>query len=157
MLTAEHREKIKYLSQYQYLNKEIDRKIESLEFWKNKILNITGTLSDMPKSNKRSDTIATGIATINDIEKEINEEIKKLNSYLEKCYYSKLNEKYTKEIDLLRLRNDELIIQIEILKMEMRNIISERKEIAKEIKDFNDIIGMKPELEDHSNEPIEGR
>ena len=78
MLTAEHREKIKYLSQYQYLNKEIDRKIESLEFWKNKILNITGTLSDMPKSNKRSDTIATGIATINDIEKEINEEIDKL-------------------------------------------------------------------------------
>jgi len=78
MLTAEHREKIKYLNQYRYLNKEIDRKIESLEFWRNKILNITGTLSDMPKSNKRSDTIATGIATINDIEKEINKEIDEL-------------------------------------------------------------------------------
>ena len=78
MLTAEHREKIKYLSQYQYLNKEIDRKIESLEFWKNKILNVTSTLSDMPKSNKRSDTIATGIATINDIEEEINKEIDEL-------------------------------------------------------------------------------
>ena len=78
MLTAEHREKIKYLSQYKYLNKEIDRKIESLEFWKNKILNITSTLSDMPKSNKRSDTIATGIATINDIEEEINKEIDEL-------------------------------------------------------------------------------
>lgn len=78
MLAAEHREKIKYLSQYQYLNKEIDRKIQTLEFWKNKILNITGTLSDMPKSNKRSDTIATGIATINDIEKEINKEIDEL-------------------------------------------------------------------------------
>lgn len=78
MLTAEHREKIKYLSQYQYLNKEIDRKIESLEFWRNKILNITGTLSDMPKSNKRSDTIADGIATINDIEKTINQEIDEL-------------------------------------------------------------------------------
>lgn len=78
MLTAEHREKIKYLSQYQYLNKEIDRKIQTLEFWKNKILNITGTLSDMPKSNKRSDTIATGIATINDIEEEINKEIDEL-------------------------------------------------------------------------------
>ena len=78
MLTAEHREKIKYLSQYQYLNKEIDRKIQALEFWKNKILNITGTLSDMPKSNKRSDTIATGIATINDTEKEINKEIDEL-------------------------------------------------------------------------------
>ena len=78
MLTAEHREKIKYLSQYQYLNKEIDRKIHTLEFWRNKILNITGTLSDMPKSNKRSDTIATGIATINDIEEEINKEIDEL-------------------------------------------------------------------------------
>lgn len=78
MLTAEHREKIKYLSQYQYLNKEIDRKIESLEFWKNKILNITNTLSDMPKSNKRSDMIADGIATINDIEKTINQEIDEL-------------------------------------------------------------------------------
>ena len=78
MLTAEHREKIKYLSQYQYLNKEIDRKIQTLEFWKNKILNITGTLSDMPKSNKRSDTIADGIAAINDIEKTINQEIDEL-------------------------------------------------------------------------------
>lgn len=78
MLTAEHREKIKYLNQYRYLNKEIDRKIESLEFWRNKILNITGTLSDMPKSNKRSDTIADGIATINDIEKTINQEIDEL-------------------------------------------------------------------------------
>ena len=78
MLTAEHREKIKYLSQYQYLNKEIDRKIQTLEFWGNKILNITGTLSDMPKSNKRSDMIATGIATMNDIEKEINKEIDEL-------------------------------------------------------------------------------
>ena len=78
MLTAEHREKIKYLSQYQYLNKEIDRKIQTLEFWRNKILNITGTLSDMPKSNKRSDTIADGIATINDIEKTINQEIDEL-------------------------------------------------------------------------------
>lgn len=78
MLTAEHREKIKYLSQYQYLNKEIDRKIGSLEFWKNKIFNITGTLSDMPKSNRRSDTIADGIATINDIEKTINQEIDEL-------------------------------------------------------------------------------
>lgn len=78
MLTVEHREKIKYLNQYRYLNKEIDRKIESLEFWRNKILNITSTLSDMPKSNKRSDTIADGIATINDIEKTINQEIDEL-------------------------------------------------------------------------------
>lgn len=75
MLTAEHKEKIKYLSQYKYLNKEIDRKIQSLEDWRNKILNVTGTLSDMPRGTKRSDTIATGIATINDIEETINKDI----------------------------------------------------------------------------------
>lgn len=76
MLTAEHKEKINYLSQYKYLNKEIDRKIQSLEGWKDKILNVTGTLSDMPRGGgKRSDTIADGIAMINDIEATINKEI----------------------------------------------------------------------------------
>lgn len=78
MLTAEHREKIKYLNQYKYLNKEIDRKIESLENWKNKILNVTSTLSDMPKSNKRSDVISDGIAIISEIEDTINKEIDNL-------------------------------------------------------------------------------
>ena len=78
MLTAEHREKIKYLNQYRYLNKEIDRKIESLENWKNKILNVTSTLSDMPKSNKRSDVISDGIAIISEIEDTINKEIDNL-------------------------------------------------------------------------------
>lgn len=78
MLTAEHKEKIKYLNQYKYLNKEIDRKIESLENWKNKILNVTSTLSDMPKSNKRSDVISDGIAIISEIEDTINKEIDNL-------------------------------------------------------------------------------
>lgn len=78
MLTQEHKEKIKYLNQYRYLNKEIDRKIESLENWKNKILNVTSTLSDMPKSNKRSDVISDGIAIISEIEDTINKEIDNL-------------------------------------------------------------------------------
>lgn len=78
MLTAEHRVKIKYLEQYKYLNKEIDRKIKSLEDWRSKLLNVTGTLSDMPTGNKRSDNIADGIATINDIERDINKDIDNL-------------------------------------------------------------------------------
>jgi len=75
MLTVEQREKIKYLSQYKYLNAEIDRKIKSLEDWRNKIYNVTGTLSDMPKSKNRSNTIEEGITTIDEIEASINKDI----------------------------------------------------------------------------------
>jgi len=75
MLTAEHREKIKYLSRYKYLNAEIDRKIKELENWRNKIFNVTGTLSDMPKNKSRSNVIENGIATIDEIEKNINQAI----------------------------------------------------------------------------------
>ncbi|WP_352420748.1 hypothetical protein [Proteiniborus sp.] len=78
MLTAEHREKIKYLNQYKYLNSEIDRKIKQLEDWRNKIYNVTGTLSDMPKNPNRSNTIENGIATIDEIEENINIDIDKL-------------------------------------------------------------------------------
>ncbi|CAK7002355.1 hypothetical protein [Tissierella sp.] len=78
MLTAEHKEKIKYLDQYKYLNKEIDRKIKQLEDWRNKIFNVTGTLSDMPKSSNRSNVIEEGIATIDEIEASINKDIDNL-------------------------------------------------------------------------------
>jgi len=77
MLTAEQREKIKYLNQYKFLNTEIDRKIKCLEDCKSKIYNITGTLSDMPKSKNRSNTIENGIANINEIEETINQDIDK--------------------------------------------------------------------------------
>lgn len=78
MLTAEHREKIKYLSRYKYLNAEIDRKIKELENWRNKIYNMTATLSDMPRNPNRSNTIENGIATIDEIEKSINKDIDNL-------------------------------------------------------------------------------
>lgn len=78
MLTEEHREKIKYLNQYRYLDKEIDRKIKELETWRNKIFNVTGTLSAMPNTPSRSDKIATGIAISTEIENEINEKIDEL-------------------------------------------------------------------------------
>ncbi len=78
MLTAEHKKKIKYLSQYKYLNKEMDRKIKQLEDWKNKIYNISGTLSDMPRSNNRTSIIENGIAAMDEIETSINSDIDEL-------------------------------------------------------------------------------
>lgn len=80
ILTAEHKEKIKYLSQYRYLNTKIDRKIKYLEDCKNKMYNITGTLSDMPRSGNRSNVIEDGIVNINEIEQTINRDIDELVS-----------------------------------------------------------------------------
>lgn len=91
MLTTEHKKKIKYLNQYKYLNAEIDRKIEELEHWKSKIYNVTGTLSDMPKSPNRSNTIENGIATIDEIEANINNDISELVA-LRKEIENKINE-----------------------------------------------------------------
>lgn len=78
MLTEKHKEKIIYLNQYKFLNAETDRKIKELEDWKNKIYSITGTLTDMPRSNSRRDKISDGIAAINEIEENINSDIEKL-------------------------------------------------------------------------------
>jgi DNA repair ATPase RecN len=78
MLTAEHKEKIKYLNQYKYLNRDIDRKIKSLEDWRNKIFNVTGTLSDMPRNPNRVNTIEEGVIAIDEIEASINKDIDEL-------------------------------------------------------------------------------
>lgn len=79
MLTEEHKEKIKNLNQYKFINAEIERKIKYLEDCKSKIFNVTGTLSDMPKGGgNRKDTISDGIATINEIEETINQDIDEL-------------------------------------------------------------------------------
>lgn len=80
MLTEEHKRKIKYFNQYKYLNAEIDRKISSLENWRSKLFNVTATMSDMPKSNNRSNAIENGVATIDEIESEINNDIDELIS-----------------------------------------------------------------------------
>lgn len=88
MLTQEQREKIKYLNQYRYLNADIDRKIHVMDDWRKKIYSVTGTLSDMPKSGNREDTISTGIAVINEIEESINtdiDELLKTQRDIEKC------------------------------------------------------------------------
>lgn len=78
MLTEEHKKKIKYLNQYRYLDKEIDRKIKELESWKSRIFNVTGTLSDMPKNPNRCSIIEKGIAVIDEIENSINQDIDNL-------------------------------------------------------------------------------
>jgi len=78
MLTEKHKEKIKYLNQYKFLNAEVDRKIKEMEDWKNKIYSVTATLTDMPRSNSRRDKISDGIAAVNEIEENINGDIDKL-------------------------------------------------------------------------------
>lgn len=78
MLTEEHKNKIKYLNQYKYLNADIDRKIKSLEDWRSKIFNVTATMSDMPKGGNRSNVIENGVAAIDEIESTINQDINDL-------------------------------------------------------------------------------
>lgn len=78
MLTDEHKIKIRYLNQYKYLNANIDRKIKSLEDWKSKIFNVTGTISDMPKGSNRKNVIENGVAAIDEIESSINQDIDNL-------------------------------------------------------------------------------
>lgn len=90
MLTAEHKEKINYFNQHKYLNAEIDRKINSLENWRSKLFNVTATMSDMPSSNSRSNAIENGVATIDEIESEINNDIDEL-IYLKKEIEGKID------------------------------------------------------------------
>lgn len=75
MLTEEHKKKIKYLEQYKYLDKEIERKLKTLEDWKSKLYNVTATMSDMPSAGKVTDKISSGVATIDEIESNINQDI----------------------------------------------------------------------------------
>lgn len=90
MLTEEQKEKIEYLSQYKYINTEIDRKVREIEDWKSKIYNVTGTLSDMPKSKNRTNTLEGGIARINEIETTINQDIDRLLE-VKTCIENKIN------------------------------------------------------------------
>src|SRR5699024_10423205 len=98
MLTDEHKLKIKYLNQYRYLDKKIDRKIKELENWKSRIFNVTGTLSDMPKNPNRTNSIEEGIATIDSIESSINQDIDNLLD-IKKDIENKIN-----SVDDIKLR-----------------------------------------------------
>lgn len=98
MLTEEHKIKIKYLSQYKYLNRDIDRKIKQLEDWRNKIFNVTGTISDMPKSPNRANIIEDGVIAIDEIESSINKDIDELVNLKSKI------ENKIESVDDLKLR-----------------------------------------------------
>ena len=78
MKTPEQIAKIKYLSRYKWIEKDIDRKTEELEAWKSRLFKVTSTLSDMPKSFSRSDRIADGIVSISEIEDKLQCDIKDL-------------------------------------------------------------------------------
>jgi len=78
MLTKLHREKIKYLSQYRYLNSEIDRNIKRLSELRERLFCISQPLSDMPKTLSKEDKTANSVARIVDIENEINKDIDEL-------------------------------------------------------------------------------
>ena len=98
ILTEEHKKKIKYLSQYRYIKSDIDRKIREIEDTKSRIFNITATLSDMPKSTSRSNTIADNISKFNDFENDIKNDLDKLLR-TKKSIESKIN-----SIEDLKLR-----------------------------------------------------
>ncbi|MDR7870322.1 MAG: hypothetical protein RIN55_05650 [Tissierellaceae bacterium] len=104
MLTDEHKKKIEYLSQYKYLNKNIDRKIKELEDWRSKIFNVTGTISDMPRSGNRSNLIENGIATIDEIESNINKDIDDLVDLRKEIEYKINSVKNLQLRELLKCR-----------------------------------------------------
>jgi len=75
-----NKEKIKYLKRFTILDKEINRKIEEIAYWRRKLEKITVTYSDEPKRGggsiySRAEDI---IAKIVDLEQEINTDIDKL-------------------------------------------------------------------------------
>jgi hypothetical protein len=76
-MEVSNRDKIIYLKQYVWLNKEIDRKVAEIDRWRARLGKITATLSDMPGGGgsiyKNTDTDI--IVKITDLDSEINESI----------------------------------------------------------------------------------
>lgn len=75
-----NKEKIKYLKRFSILDKEIDRKIEELAYWRERLGQITSTVSATPRSGGCSIYSKTEsiVAKILDLEQELNEDIDKL-------------------------------------------------------------------------------
>jgi len=73
MKTPEQIEKIKYLSRYIYLEKEIDRKINEIEAWKSKLYRVTPVLSDMPKGSGHAgnDKMLIGIISVIELQERL--------------------------------------------------------------------------------------
>lgn len=77
-LTKEQLDKIKYLGYYTYLLKELDNKIEEFNSWNDRILNISPSYSNQPKSQGSKDKISTGIVAIEEIQSNLNNDILKI-------------------------------------------------------------------------------
>jgi DNA-directed RNA polymerase specialized sigma subunit len=79
-MEVSNRDKIIYLKQYVWLNKEIDRKVAEIDRWRSRLGKITATLSDMPGGGgsiyKNVDTDI--IVKITDLDDEINASIDRL-------------------------------------------------------------------------------
>ena len=69
---------IKYLNQYQTLDKIIDRQIEEREKWKSRAYKITPTWSDMPKGSDGENPRELAICKMIDMEKNINSDVHEL-------------------------------------------------------------------------------
>lgn len=72
------KQKIKYLSQYKYLDREIDRKQRHIEEMRARLERTTPSLSLAPLGAGAGDKMAGGVAKILDWEKEVAEDIDRL-------------------------------------------------------------------------------
>lgn len=76
---ATNQDKIKYLKRFSILDKEIDRKIEELGYWRTQMGRVTSVYSAMPKGGGtiygKTEEI---VAKIVDLEAEINADIDRL-------------------------------------------------------------------------------
>lgn len=73
MKNPEQLEKIRYLSRYIFLQKEIDRKIDEIEAWNSRLYRITPVLSDMPSGggNGKNDKMITGIMNVLELQETL--------------------------------------------------------------------------------------
>jgi DNA-directed RNA polymerase specialized sigma subunit len=73
MKTEEQIEKIKYLSRYCFLQKEIDRKINEIEAWRSKLYRVTPVISDMPigRVHSGNDIMLTGIISVIELQERL--------------------------------------------------------------------------------------
>lgn len=68
-------DKIKYLKRYTKADKEINRLISELSVWRSKAVNVSPTISDMPKNNGGENRMESAIIRIIEIENELNDRI----------------------------------------------------------------------------------
>jgi DNA-directed RNA polymerase specialized sigma subunit len=99
MLTAEQKEKIKYLKRLKTLDKQIDRNILELEKWQSRACKITSVITDMPRGSNVTDKMSENVANMIDINNQINADTDK---------YVDTKAEINKKIDAIdddRLRN----------------------------------------------------